>query len=285
MKKRGIAALFAACALSLAAQSGGGGADSFSTGYVPSHFTGVTINEYGDLVGATKLIKKSSATLEEKQIYGGLDGNGLINTTAELLAMASVLGIQEVKQEDALKLYAEIAMEGAINKFLGVTGTTHDQVLDLLKATYNFTDSQIAGAIHAVIDPVVDKYYNKRELYNITPSAVYAEWKRNGVSHGLDGLQIVKDKFTAFYLSPTKENFAALRGIFASYRETEEKYSDPLAFEAGNAFSNTVEKLNYSLWDTMIHNSRSASAAIADAGPAGRDLGIFSLRYTPTGGR
>ena len=41
----------------LAAQDGGGGAASFSANYVPTNFTGVTINEYGNIVGALGLLE------------------------------------------------------------------------------------------------------------------------------------------------------------------------------------------------------------------------------------
>jgi hypothetical protein len=163
MKKVFFAALFAGCVLSLAAQSGEGTA-SFSTDYVPSHFTGVTINECGDLVGATRLIRGASASLEEKQVYGGLDGNKSVDTATELLAMASVLGIQDVKKEDALKLYVEIAMEGAANSFLGVTGTTHSQVLERLRGKYNFTQKEITDAIRATVAAAVDAEFNKVEF-------------------------------------------------------------------------------------------------------------------------
>jgi hypothetical protein len=156
-----IALLLALAALApLAAQSGGGTA-SFSKEYVPAHFTGVSINEYGSLVGATRLIRSTSASIEEKQLYGNLDGDSLINTASELLAMASVLGIQDVKKEDALKLYAEIAMEGAANSFLGVTGTTHSQVLERLRGKYNFTQAEITDAIRATVAATVIEEFSK----------------------------------------------------------------------------------------------------------------------------
>ncbi|MDR0684135.1 MAG: hypothetical protein LBF83_03305 [Spirochaetaceae bacterium] len=75
--------------------------------------------------------------------------------------MASVLGIQDDRKEDALKLYVEIAMEGATNKFLGVTGTTHEQVLARLKGKYNFTQKEITDAVYATIAEVVAAEFNK----------------------------------------------------------------------------------------------------------------------------
>jgi hypothetical protein len=290
MKKLSFAALLAACALSLAAQEVADTSAltmssinvSFSKDYVLKNFEGVSISSSGSLRGATRFIRDVST--EERQVLGSLDGDNLINKPNELIAATAVLNIKDVAPVDALKTYAEIAMEGAINKFFGVTDRTHDEVLKRLKAKYNFSNAEINSAIHAVVDPVVDKYYSQRGMLDITPSIVYAEWKRNGVSRGLDGLQIVKDKLAAFYFSPTPENFAALVGILVSCGETEEKYSDPLAYEAGGAFYRTLKELSNPLWYAVISDSRSASAAIAAAGAAGKDLGIFSLPYA-AGGR
>jgi hypothetical protein len=277
MKKCCFAAVCAVLAVAvLGAQEGGG--VSFSTDYVVKNYAGVRI-ENGRLRGRV-LDYTDDISFDDEGLFGNLDGDEVINKPHELIAATAVLNIKEVAHADALKVYAEIAIEGSVNSFLGVTGTTHGQVLERLKAKYHFSNTEISAAIHDVIDPVVDKYYSQRGMYDITPSVVYTEWKQNGVSRGLDGLQIVKDKLAAFYLSPTPENFAALRGIFASYRETEEKYGDPLAYEAGNSFSRTLDELSDPLWNAVIHDSRSASTAIVAAGSAGRDLGIFSLRYT-----
>jgi hypothetical protein len=181
-----------------------------------------------------------------------------------------------------LKLGAAVYQEMQILRFLGNTDAVgrHEGIVKFITDRGNVSRAEIENYLKDGIAEVVDKYYSQRGMYDITPSIVYAEWKQNGVSRGLDGLQIVKDKLAAFYLSPTPEHFAALRGIFASYRETEEKYSDPLGFEAGNSFSRTLRELSNPLWAAVVDDKRTASAAIAAAGSAGRDLGIFSLRYT-----
>jgi hypothetical protein len=176
-------------------------------------------------------------------------------------------------------------MEIAVNRFLGKSDvvTKYENWLKTACDKNSVSRAEVETFyrqnIGGLIAEVVDKYYGERGMYDITPSAVYAEWKRSGLSHGMDGLQIVKDKLAAFYLSPMPENFAALRGIFASCRETARK-GDPLAYEAGNAFSHTLEELSKQLWGAVIDDTRTASAAIAAAGSAGRDLSIFSIRYT-----
>jgi hypothetical protein len=199
--------------------------------------------------------------------------------------VAAILPANNPKLSD-LKLGAAVYQEMQVLRFLGNTNAVgrHEGIIKFITDRGNVSRTEIEKYLKDGIAAVVDKYYSQRGMYDITPSAVYAEWKRSGLSRGIDGLQIVKDKLAAFYLSPTPENFAALVGIDASYQEIV-KYGDPLAFEAGRAFSRTLQELNYQLWDAVIHDNRSASAAIAAAGSAGRDLSIFSIRYAATGRR
>jgi hypothetical protein len=171
MKKCCFAAVCAVLvAAVLGAQEGG---VSFSTDYVLRNFPGTSIDEDGDFRGAARYTR--GVSIEERQLFGGLDDNHTVNTASELLAMASVLGIQDVKKEDALKLYAEIAMEGSANSFLGKTGTTHGQVLERLKAKYHFTNTEINSAIGAAVAAVVDAefgqiYFTLDHKYDVTLS-------------------------------------------------------------------------------------------------------------------
>jgi hypothetical protein len=187
-----------------------------------------------------------------------------------------------------LKLGSAVLKELAELKFLDPSNTAatgrYEGMIKYISDKNGVSRADIEKYLKDGIAAVVDKYYSQRGMFDITPSAVYAEWKQNGVSHGLDGLQIVKDKLTAFYLSPTPENFAALRGIFASYDETT-KRTDPMAYEAGVAFSKTLDELSKQLWRSIVEDERTASVAIAAAGAAGRDLGIFSLPYATGGNR
>jgi hypothetical protein len=248
MQKLFLAALLAACALSLAAQEAAdaSGGTSFSTEYVVTHFTGVNINEYGHLVGATRLIRSSSASIEEKQVYGGLDGDGLVNTASELLAMASVLGIQDVSKEDVLKTYAEIAIGGAANSFLGVTGTTHSQVLERLRGKYNFTQDDINKAIRAAITGLVkEKLNEKRSGY--VPAEVYAQWKKLGAD---DAQALMIDAITSFYLEPSQTAFRKLVEIYA--RQYELTLNGDLFARTGeDAFMSILNTLNPSLRDKV----------------------------------
>jgi hypothetical protein len=109
---------------------------------------------------------RDNVTRAEIEAYYRQNISALIAATVDaklkkLLTMASVLEIQDIKKEDALKVYAEIAMENAANSFLGVTGTTHSQVLERLHGKYNFTQAEITGAIRSVVSDVVDAEFNK----------------------------------------------------------------------------------------------------------------------------
>jgi hypothetical protein len=52
-------------------------------------------------------------------------------------------------------------MEGTVNSFLGVTGSTHSHVQERLGGKYNFTQKEITDAIRS---PSVDAEFNKIEF-------------------------------------------------------------------------------------------------------------------------
>jgi hypothetical protein len=191
-----------------------------------------------------------------------------------------------------LKLGSAVLKELAEIKFFDPNNRDavgrYEGMLKFISDKNGVSRAEIESYLKQGIAAVVDKYYSQRGAYgvynNITPSVIYAEWKQNGVSHGLDGLQIVKDKLAAYYLSPTRENFAALRGIGASYDEAADNRGDAFAYVARSAFFQSLRELNNPLWESVVDDKRSAAAAIADAGAAGRDLGIFSMPYATGGG-
>ena len=160
---------------------------SFSTGYVVANYDGVRVED-GRARGAV-LDYTDDISLEDERLFGNLDGNRVITRPDELIAATAVLNIKKVAPADALKVYTEIAMEGATNKFLGVTGTTHEQVLARLKGKYNFTETEINTAIRATIAEIVDTEFNKEGMRGgIVPAVVYAQWKQNKIAGGADAL-------------------------------------------------------------------------------------------------
>jgi hypothetical protein len=155
------ALLFVCAAVSLAAQEVSvtpASTVGFSTGYVVANYDGVRV-ENGKTRGELKYTDDIS--IEDEELFGGLDGGFDINKPHELIAATAVLNIKEVVPADALKVYVEIAMEGAANSFLGVTGTTHSQVLERLRGKYNFTQKEISDAIKQTVAAAVDAEFNK----------------------------------------------------------------------------------------------------------------------------
>jgi hypothetical protein len=274
------------------AQEGAGGAAAATMADVGL----LNLNTYSSLFlnGGGKIDSKylRVASRDEKLVISTFDRDTtMVDTPLEIALLSTCAGVVDIRpiEADAIlpqnnpkltdtKLGAAAYMDMQAAKFLGNDPAPYAAALKFITDRGNVTEADIQKFMAQGIAAIVDKYYSERGMYDIVPSAVYAEWKRNGVSHGLDGLQIVKDKLAAFYLAPTPQNFAALIGISASYAERE-KRGDPFAYEAGNAFSNTLEELNKQLWYAVIDDSRSSTAAIAAAGTAGRDLGIFSLPY------
>jgi hypothetical protein len=251
---------------------------------------------------STKVIKSDYeleamvSDMDEFDRIATLDGIPSINTAEEIALLSATSGIINIRPVEAAKMLPaddpvlidlQLGRASYMNmqmaRFLGSDPAPHAAAFKFITDRGRVTEAEIKDFVKQGIAATVDKYYNQCELYNITPSLVYAEWKQNGVSRGLDGLQIVKDKLTAFYLSPTKENFAALRGIGASYYEMADNHGDRFAYVARSAFFQSLRELSNPLWEAVVDDKRTATVAIADAGAAGSDLGIFSLPLA-TGG-
>jgi hypothetical protein len=136
---------------------------SFSQEYVLKNFEKVSIAD-GKIrrVSAYNSDIKKSIPESDFNVFAGLGGaNTTIDMTTELVAAAAVLNIRPVEPQDALKAYAEIAIEGAVNRYLNVTGTTHKEVLDRLQAKYKFSQSQTDGAIRQYVSAEVDAQFNR----------------------------------------------------------------------------------------------------------------------------
>jgi hypothetical protein len=186
-------------------------------------------------------------------------------------------------KDSALKLGAATYMEMQVNKYLGSAKgagepARYATMLKFIEKKSGVTQAEIVNYMKEGIGGVVDKYYGQKQSLDIIPANVYADWQRKGVYGGKNGVQIVKNTLDAFYLNPTRKTFAALVGIDKSYFKN--IANDPLADGAERAFINAVDDLSDPLFMAIANDSRSASQAIADAGSAGKDLGIFSIPYT-----
>ncbi|MDR0637818.1 MAG: hypothetical protein LBG27_02765 [Spirochaetaceae bacterium] len=290
-------ALLAACALSLFAQEGAGGPVDISkyrnvsllnAETYAQNFTNKDTGNIADKY-VMRAIRTNSSEVDRVADIDGQSGISSVEEIALLSATAGVINVRPIEVAEMLpasdpalidlQLGAMLYMKKATVNFLGGGNPAkYATEMKFITDRGRVTEADIKDFVKQGIAAVVDKYYSQRGMLDIVPSVVYAEWKQNGASHGLDGLQIVKDKLTAFYLAPTQENYAALVGIYVSYRELERR-SDPFAYVAGIALYNTLEELSKQLWSAVINETRSAATAIAAAGNAGRNLSIFSLPY------
>jgi len=78
----------------------------------------------------------------------------------------------------------------------------------------------------------------------LIPAVVYADWKAKGIANGVDGMALIKEALTNFFLNPSKDSFNILSGIEARYSVTASALSDPLARAASRSFMNTLSLMN-----------------------------------------
>jgi hypothetical protein len=175
-------------------------------------------------------------------------------------------------------------MEKQVNNYLGSAkgagdnSARYDTMLKIIEDKSGVTQADITNYVKAGISGVVDKYYSKTGNFDINPAKVYSMWQQKGICDGQDGLQTVKDTLSAFYLNPTPANYSAVVAIMASYNKLDNQ-GDQFAGVAGVAFSKALEELSDPLWNAVVNDGRSPATAIAAAGNAGKNLGIFSVPY------
>jgi hypothetical protein len=268
MKK--LMATLALCAVCAA----GAFAQSFSTDYVIKNFAGTRIAESGALVGGIKYVKGVSQ--QDKQIFGGLGRSGMIDTPAELISMSAVLNIQPVEPQDALKVYAEIAIEGAVNQYLGVTGTTHKEVLDRLQTKYKFSQNQIDNAIKQyILDAVNTEFAKTRNSYR--PATIYADWKQRGFG---DAIGTVTDVLSEFFKNPSLRNYEAVRGIVARQANLVSTRGDMFAGNASYvAIYAVIRFLAPALADNLNEEVRPGTSLALAKVPDDPRLNVFSMPY------
>jgi hypothetical protein len=241
MKKRVCVLLAALCAFCAAGAFAGEAAriGSFSQSYVLKNFEKVSTVD-GRIQGVSRYddeVYGYTADDQEYNIFSGLSGNdAAIDMTTELVAAAAVLNIHPVEPADALKAYVEIAMEGAVNQFLGVTGTTHSEVLARLQSKYNYSQSQINSAIKQSVSETVDTEF-KKTRGGYVPFDVYAN-----AGHGAV-ITSIKDILTAFFLNPNNTTYSAVWAVLDHYGNQIRQGSN-FASYAGEAFFQTVVSLN-----------------------------------------
>jgi len=52
----------------------------------------------------------------------------------------------------------------------------------------------------------------------LIPAVVYADWRARGIAQGVDGMALIKEALTNFYLNPNDSTYLAVYGIRLRYR-------------------------------------------------------------------
>jgi len=109
----------------------------------------------------------------------------------------------------------------------------------------------------------------------LIPAVVYADWKARGVANGVDGMALIKEALTNFYLNPSKATYEAILGIRARY----EYINDAFTFVAIWSLRNTLSSLNPELEAKAQHDILAASRLGYTDVPNDPRFNIFSTRY------
>jgi hypothetical protein len=255
---------------------------SFSQDYVLRNFPKTIIenNRVHHVIKYDEEVFGYTATDEEYNMLGSIGGvENLIDMSTELAASAAILNIRSVEPQDALKIYTEIAMENAVNSFLGTTGTTHTEVLSRLKAKYNFTDRQIHEAIeNTVCSALTNEMSKGRNGY--VPIEIYNEWNRRGYG---DFIGTATDVLVAFFENPTQRNYEMVRGMMARQAYLLGQ-GDILAFNgSADALMNAIKYINLDFGNKIDIELTSISRAATFAKtPNDQRLNVFSIPYAAT---
>jgi hypothetical protein len=227
---------------------------SFCQNFVIKNFARVSLNDSDKRIFCSGYDDEIYDYKNGDEEFNALCGLGLvdsaIDTAYELAAAAALLNIVypvgpkdtliaysetvTVVPQDAIKIYAEIAIEGVVNRYLGVTGTTHKEVLDRLQTKYKFSQSQITGAIRQMVSAEVDAQFKGSRLL---PSEI----------------QAVKDILTRFFISPNTGTFNVVRDVdyiytfYAQIGDNKEAYRN-----AVNAYEETIKSLNRALASAVV---------------------------------
>ena len=126
------------------------------------------------------------------------------------------------------------------------SGTSLDDLIQKMQATKLFSE-QTATL------PWGNKRYETFSTYlraqaALIPAAVYADWKAKGIAGGVDGLALVKEALTNFYLNPNDNTYLATYGIrlrYYSLLDTRER--DIFAEVTLKSYDNLIQSLSLDL--------------------------------------
>jgi len=117
----------------------------------------------------------------------------------------------------------------------------------------------------------------------LIPAVVYADWKAKGVASGVDGLALIKEALTNFYLNPNDNTYLAVFGIQLRYKALLDTLltktdQDIFAEVALQSFRELIRNLNSEFAKKLGDENR---YYVRDAGRVPNDprYNIFSTPY------
>ena len=113
----------------------------------------------------------------------------------------------------------------------------------------------------------------------LIPAVVYADWKAKGATNGVDGMALIKEVLTNFYLNPSKGTYDVICGIVARYTITGSSMSDPFARVAGGNFGSLLFLLNDGLGSKVAADTSGAGLRAMARIPNDQRYNVFSTRY------
>jgi hypothetical protein len=148
------------------------------------------------------------------------------------------------------KLGAAVFQEIQVLRFLGDTAAVnrHEAVLKWITDRKNATRQEIEAFyrdnIRALIAAVVDEEFGKAKIDDRTLIQIYADWERRSLvkdnsGKAVNGITLIKETLTNFFLNPTQANYENIRGIYARYKIA--------YYVMRNAYVATIRALNEKL--------------------------------------
>jgi WD40 repeat protein len=110
----------------------------------------------------------------------------------------------------------------------------------------------------------------------LIPAVVYANWKAKGVASGVDGMALIKETITNFYLNPNSNTYNILRGIYSRYFIMTIVEKDSFASIASSSYVSVLYDLNAGLSHKVVSENRSEMASALNSDNRYR---IFSTPY------
>ena len=113
----------------------------------------------------------------------------------------------------------------------------------------------------------------------LIPAVVYVDWKAKGIAGGVDGMALIKETLTNFYLNPSKTTYDVICGIDARYAITASSMSDPFARVAFANFIHLIRLLNDGFADKFIQDTSGQGLRARARIPDDPRFNIFSTPY------